>query len=156
MFRTIMWATDGSENAARALPFAKALAQGEGKSLVVAHCNELFVGRAGGYPVFADEDELQAAIREQTAETQADGFAATLKIVASGSHSAAHVLADLAREVGADVIVVGTRGHSPITGVLLGSVTQKLLHLAPCPVLAVPAGITEERREPQLVGKETR
>ena len=35
--------------------------------------------------------------------------------------------------------MVGTRGHTPLGGMLLGSVTQRLLHIAPCPVLAVPA-----------------
>ena len=36
------------------------------------------------------------------------------------------------------MIVVGTRGHGPVVGVVVGSVTQQLLNLAPCPVLAVP------------------
>lgn len=157
MFETIMWATDGSEAADRALPFAKALAEGEGKSLVVGHCNEFFFGRGGGYPVYADEEELQAKIRAQVGELKAEGFDATLKIVATGSASPAHVLADVAREFGADVVVVGTRGHAPIAGLLLGSVTQRLLHIAPCPVLAVPVGkhgaIDEpERTEEMTIG----
>jgi nucleotide-binding universal stress UspA family protein len=37
-----------------------------------------------------------------------------------------------------DAIVVGTRGHTPIAGLLVGSVTQRLLHIAPCPLIAVP------------------
>lgn len=51
---------------------------------------------------------------------------------------AAHMIVDVAREVDADLIVVGTRGHTPIVELLLGSVTQRLLHIATCPVLTVP------------------
>jgi nucleotide-binding universal stress UspA family protein len=50
MFKTIVWATDGSEAADAALPFAKGLAEGEGHELVVVHSTELLRGRAGGYP----------------------------------------------------------------------------------------------------------
>jgi nucleotide-binding universal stress UspA family protein len=63
MFKTIIWATDGSEAADAALPFAKGLAEGEGHKLVVVHSKELLRGRAGGYPMSADEDELQSKIR---------------------------------------------------------------------------------------------
>jgi nucleotide-binding universal stress UspA family protein len=35
--------------------------------------------------------------------------------------------------------VVGTRGHQAVAGLVLGSVMLRLLHVAPCPVLAVPA-----------------
>ena len=39
---------------------------------------------------------------------------------------------------GADVIVAGTRGLGTPVGLLVGSVTHRLLHIAHCPVLAVP------------------
>jgi nucleotide-binding universal stress UspA family protein len=50
----------------------------------------------------------------------------------------AHVIADAAAKESADVIVTGTRGHTALAGVFLGSVAQRLLHLAGCPVLVVP------------------
>lgn len=140
MFKTIVWASDGSDAADRALPFAKELATGEGRSLVVVHSKERFVGgRGGGYPVLANEDELEVKIRNQVEEARKEGLEATFQLVSGAAGHSAHMIADAAREAGADVIVVGTRGHAPVAGLLLGSVTQRLLHIASCPVLAVPA-----------------
>jgi nucleotide-binding universal stress UspA family protein len=140
MFKTILWATDGSETADRALPYAKALAEGDGK-LVAVHCRELIIGgRGGGYPVLADEDELEAKIHRQVEELRAEGLDASEQVITAAGAGSAHVIADAARESGADLIVVGTRGHAPVAGLLVGSVTQRLLHVAPCPVLVIPGG----------------
>lgn len=138
MFDTIIWATDGSENADRALPYAKALADGLDHKLVAVHCKEIFAGRGGGWPVLADEGELQEKVRRQVEEARDEGLDATLQIIPAAAPGAAHTIADFAREIGADAIVVGTRGHSPVAGLLLGSLTQRLLHIAPCPIMAVP------------------
>ena len=140
MFKTILWATDGSANADRALPIAKELAEVEGGKLVVAHCRELFSGRAAGFPVNADEDELLAKVREQAAELKSAGLDVQLEVATATAAHASHVIAEIASSEGADVIVVGTRGHGPFAGALLGSVTQQLLHIAPCPMLAIPTG----------------
>ena len=64
MFKTILWATDGSETAARALPYALGLAETDKAKLVVVHVREIFVGRGGGYPVLADETELRDTIQQ--------------------------------------------------------------------------------------------
>jgi nucleotide-binding universal stress UspA family protein len=117
---------------------SRRLAEGDDRALIVVHVKELFVGRAGGYPVLADEDDLQAKIRKQVGEARDEGLDATLKLVTATTTGAAHLIADTARDVDAEVIIVGTRGHSPVAGLLLGSVTQRLLHIAPCTVLAVP------------------
>ena len=148
MFKTIVWATDGSDAADAALPYAKGLAEGEGHKLVVVHSKELLRGRAGGYPMNADEDELQAKIRRQAEELRSEGLDVTLRIEAGAAPGAAHMIAEAARSFDADVVVVGTRGHTAIGGLLLGSVTQRLLHVAPCPVLAVPA-LRSPQEEPE-------
>jgi nucleotide-binding universal stress UspA family protein len=150
MFKTIVWATDGSDAADAALPFAKGLAEGEGRKLVVAHSKELIHGRAGGYPVNADEDELQAKIRGQAEELRSEGLDVTLWIQTVGAPGAAHMIAEAAHDFRADVIIVGTRGHTAIGGLLLGSVTQRLLHIATCPVLAIPAKVTAQEPAREL------
>jgi nucleotide-binding universal stress UspA family protein len=136
MFKNIIWATDGSEAADRALPYAKTLAA-DG-SLLVVHCNELLVGRAGGYSAFADDDELEQKIRKQVADTRSDGVETTFELIKGFSGHAGDKIAEFARESGADLVVVGSHGHSALAGIILGSVTQRLLHIAPCPVLAIP------------------
>jgi nucleotide-binding universal stress UspA family protein len=149
MFKTILWATDGSDNADKALPYAKELASGADASLVVAHCVETFVGsRVAGLPVAVGEEETKAKVERQTRELREEGFEARSQIVPVGAPRAAHSIADIARDVGADVIVVGTRGNTPLGGLLVGSVTQRLLHVAPCPVLAVPAIRAGVEKEP--------
>ena len=84
MFRTIVWATDGSESADRALPYAKALAEGDGHRLVVVHSEEILLGRGGGYPVQANEDELEAKIRGQVEQIRGEGIDASFTL-ASGA-----------------------------------------------------------------------
>jgi nucleotide-binding universal stress UspA family protein len=150
MFKTILWATDGSATADRALPFATALAQREGGTIVAVHCTERIVGRGGGYPVLADDEELVEKIRRQVDELKAVGITARLEVLSGAVPAAAHVIADVARDEAADVIVIGTRGHSPVAGLLVGSVTQRLLHIAHCPVFVVPGGRHAEEPEREL------
>ena len=61
-----------------------------------------------------------------------------MKVISSVAGGPAHVLADVARDEHADMIVVGTRGRRQVAGLILGGVTHRLLHIARCPVLAVP------------------
>jgi nucleotide-binding universal stress UspA family protein len=138
MFDVIVWATDGSANADLALDYVKKLAEGGQSRVVAVHVKELIVGRGVG-PVHLDEDELQQKIRGQVNNLKQAGIDASLQVYSEVVGNAAHVTADSAKEAGADLIVVGTRGRGPLKELLLGSVTQRLLHVAPCPVLAVPA-----------------
>jgi nucleotide-binding universal stress UspA family protein len=141
MYKKVIWATDGSETADRALPHAKAIAAESGAPVVVVYCEEFTLpGKGGGsLPVHANEDEVQAKIERQVAELSRDGVKSSLESTRSQVGGAAHAIADIASREQADLIVVGTRGRTALTGLLLGSVTQRLLHISSCPVLAVPA-----------------
>lgn len=51
-----------------------------------------------------------------------------------------HTLVNLASELAADVVVVGSRGHGFLKRALLGSVSSHVVHNAPCPVLVIRSG----------------
>jgi nucleotide-binding universal stress UspA family protein len=140
MLTNIVWATDGSEHADRALEYAAQMAQGDGATLHVAHVIETLVGpRMAGQRVHLDEAQIDGKIKGQTATLAAQaGVKTRLHMTADRAGEVAQQTFEIACENGADVIVVGTRGHSALAGVMLGSVTQRLLHVAHCPVLAVP------------------
>jgi nucleotide-binding universal stress UspA family protein len=139
MFNTILLALDGSEASQRAIPLAEDLAKQSGGRIIVGHVRELMVGRGGGQPINANEDELEASVRATAAKLSEGGIETAVEVATSGMGGPAHALAEIAEREHADVIVAGTRGHAPVTGLLLGSVTQRLLHVAPCPVLVMPA-----------------
>lgn len=145
IFTTIVWATDGSPHAERALALASALAHQEHAPLHVVHVVEKLVGgRATGLDSRVDQEDVYEHVRAEVKRLTDDGLQATLHLPHAKAGDSAARIADIAREVGADLIVVGTRGHSGLAGVMLGSVTQRLLHVAPCPVLAVPPAPTSD------------
>jgi nucleotide-binding universal stress UspA family protein len=138
MFQTIVVAMDGSEGSKQASAVAAELAKAQGAKLIVAHIAEHSIGKGGG-DLRADEEELKDEIRRHAEQLSGEGIDVSVEVRDEMIGGPAHVLADVADQVGADLIVAGTRGHSPIGGLLLGSVTQRLLHIAKCPVLAVPS-----------------
>ncbi|MEV0134140.1 universal stress protein [Dactylosporangium sp. NPDC050688] len=93
----------------------------------------------GWSPVRCEGDSMSAVAAKVLAETVADvaGQDKPVEIrtrVVQGHP--AHVLLEAA--AGADMLVVGSRGHGTFDGPLLGSVSQHCVQHAPCPVLVVP------------------
>lgn len=153
MSKTVVLGLDGSQDSARAIPYAVEEA-GAGGKIVAVHVRELLIGRAGGLPLVANEDEIEAGVRRQVADLNTGGVAAELQVISAVAGGPAHVIADVAARERADVIVVGTRGHRQISSMIIGGVTHRLLHLTPCPVLAVPpaaSGAASERAESEAV-----
>ena len=138
MFKTIVLAVDGSESSDRAFAYAGELARDSGGRIVAVHIKELIAGRFAG-PVHVDEDDLQAKIRKQAQDLSDAGVDIAVEVHSTITGGPAPVIAEAAAREKADIIVTGTRGHTALAGVIVGSVAQRLLHVAPCPVLVVPA-----------------
>ena len=146
MFDTVVWASDGSPNADRALEVAKTLALDRRASIVVVHIVQHYATHEG-LAVYPDEDRVKGKLEQIVEQLSNDGFEASLRIVDHVGPQPAHEIAGIAREVQADVIVMGSRGHGAIAGLLLGSVVLRLLHIAPCPLLAVPPTASQDASE---------
>jgi nucleotide-binding universal stress UspA family protein len=148
MFKTIVWATDGSELADSALDFVRELALQDGARIVAVHANELMRGRASGYPALADEPELEEKIEQRIEELRSVGLDARLEI-RSAHKSVPTLIAQAAEDVDADLIVVATHGHGGLTAAVMGSVARALCHTAKTPVLVIPPPRTHEQQAVQ-------
>jgi nucleotide-binding universal stress UspA family protein len=127
---------DGSDGAKHALAVASDLARQLSHKLVIVFAYE--VSAMGG-----EVQDLGREIHEQgerlSAEAAATAGLAGVEVDTLIEHGdQAEALARVGSERGASMIVVGTRGESQLKGMVLGSVSHKLLHLADVPVLVVP------------------
>lgn len=142
--RTIIVPIDG-RGSEHALPAAQKLAAQFDARLVLVHVQERMVaGRGGRIPARLDEAERLAHARDVVTRLRAGGFDAELETHRTILEHPAETIAAAARQHHADAIVLATRGHAPIVGVLASSVAQRLLHAAPCAVLVVTPGTTRE------------
>lgn len=127
---------DGSEESRRALERAVAIGSSGGKVTVVTAVS--IGAHTGGRGMGAlNEDELAAArssLEAAKVQLQAQGIDAH---AIEGEGEPADVITEAAREVGADLVVVGTRGLGAAKRLVLGSVSSKVVHDAPCDVLVV-------------------
>jgi universal stress protein A len=141
--KKILVCTDFSEPSAVALEYGRSLARTFGASLRVLHVVEHMATRYYidvGYIALPDlEKELEDSARQQLAAIVTDDDRRTLHAepIVRSAASAAQAIVDDARDQGIDVIVVGTHGRGGVSRVLLGSVAERVVRTAPCPVLTV-------------------
>ena len=143
-FRTLLTAVDFSAASDAALDVAVALARSFGASLHVVHSFELPIPAVSPYEVAIPDAYLEEArgaaarrLSEAVARARAQGVEAQSHL-AEGSPSSAIVRT--AEELGADLVVMGTHGHTGLKHLVLGSVAERTLRHAPCSVLTVKAG----------------
>jgi nucleotide-binding universal stress UspA family protein len=79
-------------------------------------------------------EEAQTALKQYSAQAMSQGVAAESKYEIG---EAGHLLCEVAKDWGADLIVVGRRGLTGLTEALVGSVSNYVVHHAPCSVLVI-------------------
>jgi nucleotide-binding universal stress UspA family protein len=139
----IVAATDFSPDGDHALDVAVVLAKAFGAELHVVHAFDVPLALVTPYEVAVPETlvrDAREAARKRL-DRAVDGVKA--KGVAASGHlaevPAATAIVDVAAATKADLVVIGTRGHTGLKHVLLGSVAERTLRLAPCAVLTVKA-----------------
>lgn len=143
--RTILYGTDYSENSVAALHYSFSLSKKLNIELVALHVFELPLILASTVSqtysrkevrAFADHREKLIAFCTDHLKNEPEPLKITWKI--DEGKPASDSIKKNAKELRADLIVVGTKGGSPTRKKLLGSNTTSLIDSAPCPVLAVP------------------
>jgi len=140
-YETILVPVDFSEHSARALDHAIALAKVFDGRIDLLHCYQINAGGISPYglviPETLDKEVREAAtakLDEWRAKVEAAGVAVEADISPIFPSEA---IANRAEEISADLIVMGTRGLTGGKHVLLGSVAERTIRTAPCPVLTV-------------------
>jgi len=140
MFNIIVVAMDGSEYAGRALTTACDLAQKYSAALHIVHINDMheLLLSVGGSSALIKPDDYekpgQKILEDAKQKAESNGCKVQTHQL-DGNFGQAVV--EKADELSADLIVVGSKGHSDLAGMLLGSVSHKITHLAKCPCLIV-------------------
>ncbi|HET7929005.1 MAG TPA: universal stress protein [Actinomycetota bacterium] len=132
MFEKILLAVDGSEHSDRAIEAAADIAWKSRATVHVIHVHE-----AGLVAPIETNTEARSIVERAVKQLDADRIEVTGSAIAARSGEVAPSIVEAAHELGSGLIVMGTRGLSDFSSLLLGSVAHKVLHYADCPVLVV-------------------
>lgn len=141
----ILLASDGSDNALRAAEFTAGLVRMAPEIKVTVLVVNEMLEKMKYYsplqsPVIFEEAEIFFKDKTQDALDRTTEVFKELKIEVEGVvkvGNPAQAVVDFAREEGSDQIVVGSRGLGSLKGIVLGSVSSKIVQLAGCPVTVV-------------------
>ena len=141
--KSILVATDFGEASGAALAYGRELARTFGATLHVLHVADDVYVRLGGDAYMAVLPELQkdleVAAQRQLDELLVDNDPIPLPVKKAvlTSSATAGAIVQYARDLGIDLIVVGTHGRGAVAHLFMGSVAERVVRTAPCPVLTV-------------------
>ncbi|NNE77748.1 MAG: universal stress protein [Pricia sp.] len=143
--KTILYATDYSQNSVAALQLAHLLAQKFKAKLIVMHVFDIPITLASPVSVSYMKKEKKLFVENRaklatfcSEHLEDDLEAANINFVMDEDGSVWNGILGKATKFDADMIVVGTKGASPVKEFLLGRTTKALIRKAQCLVLAVP------------------
>ena len=143
-YKTILVPLDGSETARRAVDAARELAGGSGVEVVVLSVavdrdvmpSELMAtGHISKKDIQDDRRQQAAGVAQEAARILRDAGVTAKDEVATGDP--AHCIIERARELDAPLVVIGRRGLTGFRELIMGSVSNKVVHYADCPVLVI-------------------
>lgn len=145
MYQKIIVAIDDSETSRCALQEAAQLAKAHGAQLCIVHvADETLLGMHNRtFSTTIDLDQAREAIREAgrkllaDVKTKLEGIDAETLLTEADNQRVSEVIVDAAKQWGADLIVLGTHGRRGLQRLILGSVAEQLVRLAPVSVLLV-------------------
>jgi universal stress protein A len=141
--KNIVVATDFSEPSATALDYGRELARRFGATLYVLHVADDIAERLSPeyYPIPLDrvQKEIDEAARKQLEPlvTAEDRQQLRALPVLRRSVSVAAAILEYAKETAADLIVIGTHGRRGMSRLIMGSVAERVVRMASCPVFSV-------------------
>jgi nucleotide-binding universal stress UspA family protein len=149
MYRHILAAIDGSETSARAFDAALQLARESGAELQPLYVVDvpMTVYQSPGYDPSIVRDALLEESRhlanDALARMKRDGVQGAPRIIEAssvgGDFDIPHCMLHAAADLKADLVVMGTHGRRGVRRLFLGSVAERFLRIATCPVLMISA-----------------
>ena len=140
----ILVATDFSEASESALRYGRELAGRFGATLHVLHVAENVYVTTFGADTYAAivpemQEEIEAGAKKRLAEAviDSDNSGPPTKTIVLTAASPSYAIVDYARDHGIDLIVMGTHGRGALAHLVMGSVAERVVRLASCPVLTV-------------------
>jgi nucleotide-binding universal stress UspA family protein len=143
VLKNVLVATDFEGASGTAIDYGRDLARSYGATLHVLHVVEPVLARLSAEVSIALVTELQTALdttaRERMKALITEDDRRTLDVVPAivTATQPADAIVQYAKEHGIDLVVMGTHGRRGFTHMIMGSVAERVVRMAPCPVLTV-------------------
>jgi nucleotide-binding universal stress UspA family protein len=132
MFTTLIVPLDGSELAAKSVPFASAVARATSGRVILLRALDAYRAQA--------EPNAAGQLEDQAAALRAAGVAAEAVVTGVAGDDVGRTIVDESVARGCDLMVLSTHGRTGLGRFIYGSVADRVLRLAKTPVMVIPAG----------------